>query len=153
MIAAEGILTAKGGVSSHAALVARPDGQSLRLRRRHAPHDYGSKTVTVDGSVFREGDSLSIDGTVGEVYPGDIATAAPKSSRFSSRNPHARGKPDLPELREADELVRKATRMDVRRTRTTRNRRQRRRLRAAGIGSAAPSTCSSRATAIDACAR
>jgi pyruvate,orthophosphate dikinase len=76
MIAAEGILTAKGGVSSHAALVARQMGKVCVCGAAMLQIDYGAKTVTVDGSVFNEGDALSIDGTAGEVYPGDIATAA-----------------------------------------------------------------------------
>src|SRR5437660_734713 len=76
MIAAEGILTAKGGVSSHAALVARQMGKVCVCGASALQIDYAAKTVSVDGSIFNEGDSLSIDGTAGEVYPGDIATAA-----------------------------------------------------------------------------
>src|SRR5882672_8765501 len=76
MIAAEGILTAKGGVSSHAALVARQMGKVCVCGASALQIDYAAKTMTVDGSVFKEGDALSIDGTAGEVYPGDIATAA-----------------------------------------------------------------------------
>src|SRR5438045_8756529 len=76
MIAAEGILTAKGGVSSHAALVARQMGQVCVCGAAALQIDYGAKTASVNGSVFNEGDALSIDGTAGEVYPGDLATAA-----------------------------------------------------------------------------
>jgi pyruvate,orthophosphate dikinase len=76
MIAAEGILTAKGGVSSHAALVARQMGKVCVCGAAALEIDYGTKTMTVDGETYREGDSISIDGTAGEVYPGDIATAA-----------------------------------------------------------------------------
>src|SRR5438309_3386054 len=76
MIAAEGILTAKGGVSSHAALVARQMGKVCVCGAAALQIDYGAKTVIVDGEVYKEGDSLSIDGTAGEVYPGDLATAA-----------------------------------------------------------------------------
>jgi len=76
MIAAEGILTAKGGVSSHAALVARQMGKVCVCGASSLQIDYGAKTVTVDGSTFNEGDYLSINGTAGEVYPGDLPTAA-----------------------------------------------------------------------------
>jgi pyruvate,orthophosphate dikinase len=76
MIAAEGILTAKGGVSSHAALVARQMGKVCVCGASALQIDYGSKTVSVDGTTFNEGDFLSINGTAGEVYPGDLPTAA-----------------------------------------------------------------------------
>jgi pyruvate,orthophosphate dikinase len=76
MIAAEGILTAKGGVSSHAALVARQMGKVCVCGASALQIDYNAKTMTVDGSSYNEGDFLSISGTVGEVYPGEIKTAA-----------------------------------------------------------------------------
>jgi len=76
MIAAEGILTAKGGVSSHAALVARQMGKVCICGASALEIDYSAKTMTVDGVVYKEGDSLSINGTAGEVYPGALATAA-----------------------------------------------------------------------------
>jgi pyruvate, orthophosphate dikinase len=76
MIAAEGILTAKGGVSSHAALVARQMGKVCVCGAAALQIDYAAKTMTVDGTTYKEGDFLSIDGTAGEVYPGQILTAA-----------------------------------------------------------------------------
>ncbi len=76
MIAAEGILTAKGGVSSHAALVARQMGKVCVCGAAALQIDYAAKTMSVDGSTFKEGDFLSISGTVGEVYPGQLTTAA-----------------------------------------------------------------------------
>jgi pyruvate, orthophosphate dikinase len=76
MIAAEGILTAKGGVSSHAALVARQMGKVCVCGAAALQIDYAAKTMTVDGVIYKEGDYLSIDGTAGEVYPGQIPTAA-----------------------------------------------------------------------------
>ena len=75
MIAAEGILTAKGGVSSHAALVARQMGKVCICGASALQIDYTKKTVSVAGQTFREGDSLSIDGTAGTVYAGQLATA------------------------------------------------------------------------------
>jgi pyruvate, orthophosphate dikinase len=76
MIAAEGILTAKGGVSSHAALVARQMGKVCVCGASELQIDYSARTMSVKGHTFREGDYLSINGTVGEVYPGEIKTAA-----------------------------------------------------------------------------
>ncbi|HRP04455.1 MAG TPA: PEP/pyruvate-binding domain-containing protein, partial [Opitutaceae bacterium] len=75
MIAAEGILTARGGVSSHAALVARQMGKVCVCGAAALELDYDKKTVTVAGQVFAEGDFLSIDGTSGTVYAGQIKTA------------------------------------------------------------------------------
>jgi len=76
MIASEGILTAKGGVSSHAALVARQMGKVCVCGAGALQIDYAAKTLTVDGQTFKEGDFLSINGTVGNVYAGQLPTAA-----------------------------------------------------------------------------
>jgi pyruvate, orthophosphate dikinase len=75
MIAAEGILTARGGVSSHAALVARQMGKVCVCGAAGVVIDYDKKTATIDGQTFGEGDFLSIDGTSGLVYAGQIKTA------------------------------------------------------------------------------
>ncbi len=75
MIAAEGILTAKGGVSSHAALVARQMGKVCICGASALQIDYAKKTVRVAGQTFKEGDYLSIDGTAGTVYAGQLAPA------------------------------------------------------------------------------
>src|SRR5687767_5215364 len=75
MIAAEGILTARGGVSSHAALVARQMGKVCVCGASALNIDYDKKTVSVGGDTFKEGDFLSIDGTSGAVYGGQIKTA------------------------------------------------------------------------------
>ncbi len=76
MIAAEGILTAKGGVSSHAALVARQMGKVCVCGASALQIDYSARTVTVNGTTYNEGDFISINGTAGEVYPGELKTAA-----------------------------------------------------------------------------
>jgi pyruvate,orthophosphate dikinase len=76
MIASEGILTAKGGVSSHAALVARQMGKVCVCGAGALQIDYAAKTLTVSGQTFKEGDYLSINGTAGAVYGGEIKTAA-----------------------------------------------------------------------------
>src|SRR6202011_2901311 len=76
MIAAEGILTARGGVSSHAALVARQMGKVCICGAASLNIDYRAKTMAVNGSVFREAeDYLSIDGTSGTVYAGQLPSA------------------------------------------------------------------------------
>jgi pyruvate,orthophosphate dikinase len=75
MIAAEGILTAKGGVSSHAALVARQMGKVCVCGAGALQIDYTAKTVTAAGVTFKEGDFLSINGTLGNVYAGQLPTA------------------------------------------------------------------------------
>ena len=75
MIAAEGILTARGGVSSHAALVARQMGKVCICGAAMLEVDYAKRTVTVKGHTFNEGDWMSIDGTAGKVYAGEVKTA------------------------------------------------------------------------------
>src|SRR5262245_28503759 len=75
MIAAEGILTARGGVSSHAALVARQMGKVCVCGASAVQIDYDAKTAAIAGRTFSEGDYLSIDGTSGTVYAGQIKTA------------------------------------------------------------------------------
>jgi len=75
MIAAEGILTAKGGVSSHAALVARQMGKVCVCGASAIEINYEKLTVTAAGQKFKEGDYLSIDGTSGTVYGGQLKTA------------------------------------------------------------------------------
>jgi pyruvate,orthophosphate dikinase len=75
MIAAEGILTARGGVSSHAALVARQMGKVCVCGAAAVDVDYQVRAVTVDGRTFKEGEWMSIDGTAGKVYAGQVKTA------------------------------------------------------------------------------
>ena len=75
MIAAEGILTARGGVSSHAALVARQMGKVCVCGAAALEINYDKKTITVASKTYNEGDFFSIDGTAGTVYAGAIKTA------------------------------------------------------------------------------
>ena len=75
MIAAEGILTARGGVSSHAALVARQMGKVCVCGAAEVQIDYQKRTLTASGMTLKEGDYLSIDGTAGEVFAGEVTTA------------------------------------------------------------------------------
>ncbi|MEJ6603059.1 MAG: pyruvate, phosphate dikinase [Verrucomicrobiia bacterium] len=75
MIAAEGILTARGGVSSHAALVARQMGKVCVCGAASLHVDYDKRTLTVGKKKWKEGDFLSIDGTSGIVFSGQVPTA------------------------------------------------------------------------------
>jgi len=77
MAAAEGILTARGGMTSHAALVGRQMGKVCVVGSSALEIDYEAGTMRVhagDGVAFREGDAISIDGSTGEVFRGEIPT-------------------------------------------------------------------------------
>jgi pyruvate, orthophosphate dikinase len=75
MIAAEGILTSRGGVSSHAALVARQMGKVCVCGAAGIQIDYQKRTLSANGTSLRQGDYISIDGTAGEVFAGEVTTA------------------------------------------------------------------------------
>ena len=75
MIAAEGILTSRGGVSSHAALVARQMGKVCVCGASGIEIDYQKRTLSANGVTLKEGDHISIDGTAGEVFAGEVTTA------------------------------------------------------------------------------
>ena len=75
MIAANGILTARGGVSSHAALVARQMGKICVCGAADVQINYAKRTMKIGSLNFKEGDFLSIDGTTGEIFPGEVKTA------------------------------------------------------------------------------
>src|SRR5246127_146001 len=76
MIAAQGILTARGGVSSHAALVARQMGKVCVCGASALQIDYSAQTLRAGDVTLKQGDFISIDGTAGEVYAGEVKTAA-----------------------------------------------------------------------------
>lgn len=80
MVAAEGILTARGGQTSHAAVVARGMGKCCVAGAGACLIDYKNRTLTIDGKVFKEGDFISLDGTTGKVYAGEIETEAAELS-------------------------------------------------------------------------
>ncbi len=75
MIAAEGILTSRGGVSSHAALVARQMGKVCVCGATGIQIDYKKRTLSANGTTLNRGDYISIDGTAGDVFAGEVATA------------------------------------------------------------------------------
>ena len=74
MSAAEGILTARGGMTSHAAVVARGMGKCCVSGAGAINVDYKARTVEIDGTVLKEGDYLSLNGSTGEVYYGEVKT-------------------------------------------------------------------------------
>ncbi len=74
MSAAEGILTARGGMTSHAAVVARGMGKCCVSGAGAINVDYKARTVEIDGVVLKEGDYLSLNGSTGEVYYGEVRT-------------------------------------------------------------------------------
>ena len=78
MAVAEGILTARGGMTSHAAVVARGMGKCCVSGAGALNIDYKNKTVDVDGVTLKEGDYISINGTTGEVYVGQVETSSYK---------------------------------------------------------------------------
>ncbi|MGM9803388.1 MAG: pyruvate, phosphate dikinase [Muribaculaceae bacterium] len=80
MASAEGILTARGGMTSHAAVVARGMGKCCVSGAGGINVDYKSKTVEIDGVVYKEGDYISLNGTTGQVYAGEVATKAAELS-------------------------------------------------------------------------
>lgn len=80
MNVAKGILTARGGMTSHAAVVARGMGKCCVSGAGTLVIDYKARTMTVDGKTFKEGDFISLNGSTGEVYDGNIATIDPELS-------------------------------------------------------------------------
>jgi pyruvate,orthophosphate dikinase len=77
MLAAEGILTSRGGRTSHAALVARQFGKPAVVGCDALNIDMGNRQIEVDGKVIKEGDWISIDGTEGEVFLDQLQTTVP----------------------------------------------------------------------------
>lgn len=80
MAAAEGILTARGGMTSHAAVVARGIGKCCVSGAGAININYKTRTVEIDGTILKEGDYVSINGSNGQVYQGEIQTQAAELS-------------------------------------------------------------------------
>lgn len=80
MTVAEGILTARGGMTSHAAVVARGMGKCCVSGAGALNVDYKNRTVEIDGVKLKEGDYISLNGTTGEVYQGEVETKAAELS-------------------------------------------------------------------------
>ena len=80
MAAAQGILTARGGMTSHAAVVARGMGKCCVSGAGTLVIDYKKRTLSVDGLTFNEGDYISLNGSTGQVIEGKVDTKAPELS-------------------------------------------------------------------------
>ena len=81
MLASDGFLTTRGGVSSHAALVARQLGKVCVCGAAGIVVDYEARTLTAGATVLREGDTISLDGSTGTVYLGEIAASPSEVQR------------------------------------------------------------------------
>ncbi|WP_321348940.1 pyruvate, phosphate dikinase [uncultured Draconibacterium sp.] len=77
---AKGILTARGGMTSHAAVVARGMGKCCVSGAGNVKINYKTRIMTIDGKEFNEGDWISLNGSTGEVYDGKVATMDPELS-------------------------------------------------------------------------
>ena len=99
MSAAEGILTARGGMTSHAAVVARGMGKCCVSGAGAINVNYKNKTVEIDGATYKEGDFISLNGSTGQVFAGEIPT---KAAELSS------------DFKELMDLCDKYTKMEVR---------------------------------------
>ncbi len=82
MNSAEGILTARGGMTSHAAVVARGMGKCCVSGAGSIKVDYKAKTLEMGGKKYKEGDYISLNGSTGEVYDGLIKTVDPEMSGY-----------------------------------------------------------------------
>ena len=80
MHAARGIVTTRGGMTSHAAVVARGMGRPCVAGAGGITVDYGAQTLTAGGHVLRAGDTITLDGATGEVFVGSVAMIEPKLS-------------------------------------------------------------------------
>ena len=80
MNAAQGILTSRGGMTSHAAVVARGMGKCCVAGCGDIEIDYSAKTLRVKGYVIKEGDMLTLDGSTGEIFLGEVKTLEPELS-------------------------------------------------------------------------
>ena len=140
MHAAEGILTTRGGMTSHAAVVARGMGKPCVSGAGTMRVDYAAGTMTVGGKTFKKGDIITVDGSTGQVLAGKVEMVQPRTSG------------EFATLMGWADKVRK---LGVRANADTPADAQGARCSSApkASASAAPSTCSSRATASRRCAR
>ena len=147
--AAEGILTARGGMTSHAALVARQLGTVCVVGCEALSVDYRAGEARIGGVVLKQGDWLSLDGSTGEVIQGQLLTHPSDVLRvLLDRNRKAAGSPSYRRFAKLMRWVDETRRLGVRPTPTFRSR-----PGSAGTSAprasacAAPSTCSSRSSA------
>ena len=140
MHAAEGILTTRGGMTSHAAVVARGMGKPCVSGAGTLRVDYAAGTMIVAGHTLKQGDFITIDGSTGQVLLGKVPMVEPAlSGEFETLMGWADAGAQARRARQCRHAERRPHRAQVRRRRAS--------------GSAAPSTCSSRSTASAPCAR
>lgn len=82
MLSAKGLLTKTGGLTSHAAIIARTFGVPTITGASEIEIDYNRKTLTIGDNTFNEGDYISIDGTTGNVYAGKLKLVAPNETKI-----------------------------------------------------------------------
>lgn len=80
MVVAQGILTSRGGMTSHAAVVARGMGKCCVAGCAEADVDYNLETLKVSGHILKKGDVITLDGSTGEVFLGEVKTVKPELS-------------------------------------------------------------------------
>jgi len=85
MVTAQGILTSRGGMTSHAAVVARGMGKCCVAGCQDVEVDYNKKEIRVKGYVLKEGDKITLDGGTGEVFLGEVKTIEPKLDQYFER--------------------------------------------------------------------
>lgn len=85
MVAAQGILTTRGGMTSHAAVVARGMGKCCVAGCGDIEVDYRNETMKVKGYVLKKGDILTLDGSTGEVFLGEVKTIEPSLDKYFER--------------------------------------------------------------------
>jgi pyruvate, orthophosphate dikinase len=85
MVAAQGVLTTRGGMTSHAAVVARGMGKCCVAGCGDMDVDYRNRELRVKGFVIREGDMITLDGSTGEVFLGEVKTIEPKLDDYFKR--------------------------------------------------------------------
>ncbi len=85
MVAAQGILTTRGGMTSHAAVVARGMGKCCVAGCSEVDVDYATETMRAKGYVFKKGDVITLDGGTGEVFQGEVKTIPPQLDQYFER--------------------------------------------------------------------
>ena len=139
MQVAEGILTARGGMTSHAAVVARGMGKCCVAGCSALEIDYAAGTLSANGKVIHRGEYLTLDGTAGEVIEGRVPTVEPVMSPFFKK--FLRG----PTPSATSACAPTPTRRTTRKSRANSAPKE--------SGCAAPSTCSSHPSESRRCAR
>ena len=145
MSVAQGILTATGGMTSHAAVVGRQMGKPSVVGCGALDIDAKAKTLKVGGKTLKEGDAISIDGSTGEVILKELPTSPSEVLQVVAGTLKADEVAALPEVREAAGLGRRdpAARASAPTPTSRATPRWRSRSARAASACAAPSTCSS----------